>query len=471
MASIYRGPPAALNAEQSHTTKGLLRLTMACNERCPFCNVPQEDYPKPTPPFEEVCAELDGFITRGDKTVTISGGEPTLLRERLLTLIGRARAGGIAFVEVQTNAVLIDPGYASDLKAAGLTSAFVSLLSHTPSLHDKLAGLEGAFQRCLTGIDALLDQGIRVALNPVTARLTQDLVVDYVRFVGQRLPRVRSISMSAVQPHGRAASQLNLMPDYSRLGPQIKAARALALATDISLINPYCGLPLCVGWEDGLDVSVEAIEAAAPSPDTPILGIDNRGNKRHGEPCVDCALRPRCGGAWHGYWDEHLGRGLHAPLTVSPPWASQAKGQTVVEAWGGPTSASFDAIRHATTPARWLWTDTLNATDMAKLRASHLSHLALRCRLHLPQQAKPSLAIARRLVRSNSLVPSQARIQLHLEWPTPQAALTAQQIADGISWATAVGATSLTLCGPQAHQYTDRLKNTKCSVRLGVFGP
>ena len=35
-------PPAAAT-EQSHRTKGLLRLTMACNEQCPFCNVPAED--------------------------------------------------------------------------------------------------------------------------------------------------------------------------------------------------------------------------------------------------------------------------------------------------------------------------------------------------------------------------------------------------------------------------------------------
>ena len=45
----------------------------------------------------------------------ISGGEPTLLRERLVALVKRARARGIPFVELQTNAVLLDEGYASEL--------------------------------------------------------------------------------------------------------------------------------------------------------------------------------------------------------------------------------------------------------------------------------------------------------------------------------------------------------------------
>ena len=152
-------PPnqGALTAEASHQTKGLLRLTMACNERCPFCNVPVEDYPNPTPTKEAVAEELAAFVASGEQTLVISGGEPTLLRRRLLQLIRDARDAGISFVELQTNAILIDRTYATALNEAGLTSAFVSLLSHVPADHDFLAGLSGAYERCLTGIDSLLE--------------------------------------------------------------------------------------------------------------------------------------------------------------------------------------------------------------------------------------------------------------------------------------------------------------------------
>lgn len=50
-------------------------------------------------------------------------------------------------MELQTNAVLVTPALAGELAAAGLTSAFVSLLSHLPGEHDALAGLRGAFAR------------------------------------------------------------------------------------------------------------------------------------------------------------------------------------------------------------------------------------------------------------------------------------------------------------------------------------
>ena len=125
------------HAEDNHRTKGLVRLTMACNERCPFCNVPAEDYPKLTPPEAEIAEQLQTFLDTGAQTLTISGGEPTLLRRRLLALVADARAGGIRSIELQTNAVLITPDYASALYTAGLTSAFVSCLLYTsPSPRD-----------------------------------------------------------------------------------------------------------------------------------------------------------------------------------------------------------------------------------------------------------------------------------------------------------------------------------------------
>ena len=95
--------------EASHRTKGLVRLTMACNERCPFCNVPAEDFPSRPTPREELEAQLQRFVADGERTITVSGGEPTLLRGRLVELVERARELGIEHVELQTNAILITP--------------------------------------------------------------------------------------------------------------------------------------------------------------------------------------------------------------------------------------------------------------------------------------------------------------------------------------------------------------------------
>lgn len=370
VADDPRDEPARAQGEDHHRTKGLLRLTMACNERCVFCNVPAEDYRPLTPSRASLDAELDEFIASGEQTLTISGGEPTLLRERLLGATRKARAAGVPYVEIQTNAVLIDADYARELAEAGVTSAFVSFLSHVPALHDELAGLSGAYADCLRGMDALLAEGIAVTLNPVTAYVTQGLVADYVSFVAQRLPGVRSISLSAVQPHGRAQDNAQLLPDYGVLREQVTLAQQRAQEHGIRLLNPYCGLPLCVGWHDSAERSVEAVEAEQADEPTP-FGVDNHQNKRHGRPCRGCALRTRCGGAWNAYWEVRHGRGLRAPVERIEPWfpeAQTATGQRVVLTQQLVDEPTQDAGATSAPPTTWYLVPSLRAGDGDRLR-------------------------------------------------------------------------------------------------------
>jgi MoaA/NifB/PqqE/SkfB family radical SAM enzyme len=424
----------AEQAEQSHRTKGLLRLTMACNERCPFCNVPVEDYPRPTPPDAEVDAELAAFVASGERTLTLSGGEPTLLRRRLLRVIAAARARGVPFVELQTNAVLVDADYAGALAEAGLTSAFVSLLSDDAALHDRLAGLAGAWPRCLAGIDALLDAGVRVTLNPVTAADTQDRLPSYVEFVATRLPRVRSISVSVVQPHGRAASDPALLPDYAVLGPAVREARWRAAAHGIELLNPYCGLPACVGWADGLDASVEAVEARAGGwRGTP--GVENTGDKRHGPGCRRCVLRARCGGAWHTYWDVRGGSGLVPPAELGGPWVGgpfegvvRMDGAGIAEAVyaiGERAPGIAEAVHARTEPFVWVWTDRLDAARADAALAAGAGGIAV----ELDAAALADVAVLRalrRIVRRCEGWPPQRRPALWLGVRAPTGPLASR---------------------------------------------
>lgn len=433
---------ADIAGEATHQTKGLLRLTMACNERCPFCNVPAEDYERLTPPQEETFGELDAFLATGAQTLTISGGEPTLLRKRLLATCARAVAGGIRFIELQTNATLIDATYAQQLAAAGVTSAFVSLLSHVAEHHDALAGLPGAFPKCLAGIDAMVDAGIRVTLNPVTAYRTQGLVADYVDFVAARLPAVRFISMSAVQPHGRARDDVDLLPDYAVLRTSIQAARERAAAHGIELINPYCGLPVCVGWADDLTCSVEAFEATQGGwRDTP--GLDNVGNKSHGAPCRRCALRTRCGGAWHAYWEVRGGSGIAAPWATVEPWcegAEDAAGQAVLRC-AGSWPAGLLAAADPEVPTTWLWTDTLTPADVSPLLRSRVTDLALELTTLDPDALKDTLRAVRRLVQAGRDAQPTLRLRVHVGVRPPPGAAPAA-VARAASLALVLGVDS-----------------------------
>lgn len=424
---------------------------MACNEKCPFCNVPVEDYAIRTPPNDELEAAIDGFIAGGEKTLTISGGEPTLYRKKLVDLVQRARSGGMQFIEVQTNATLIDDDYAREMREAGVTSAFVSLLSHIPSLHDELAGLEGAFPLCLRGIDALIAHGIRVALNPVTASQTQELVPDYVTFVADRFPAITSVSLSAVQPHGRAAKHLELLPDYARLKEVLPEAMRRAKDSQIEMVNPYCGLPLCVGWTEELDHCVEVFEAERGGFDTP--GLRNLGNKSQGEPCIRCHLRTRCGGAWHAYWEQLEGSGLSAPKKVAFPWSAllmegDIRPKTVISS--GVLEAHLEKeLDNRSDPNLWFWTPSLTRGDARRLLKTRCTDVAIQMNAGTFLKDHETLKAIRQLARDVLEWQPQHRIQI---WVGLQAADAHEirHLEKAAPLAFALGANGVRLLGEAA---------------------
>ena len=384
---------------------------MACNERCTFCNVPMEDYQPVTSSDEDLQVDLDRLIDSGAKTATISGGEPTLMRTRLLNTVHYLRKNGVDFVDLQTNAVLIDEEYAHTLALAGVTSAFVSFLSHMPEHHDSLCGLPGAFEKCEGGIDALLNAGVSVTLNPVIAASTQHLLSDYLRYVASRFPRIQYISLSAVQPHGRAAQNVHLLPDYGLLGQQVRQAHKVSAAEGLTLLNPYCGLPLCVGWEGAQNESVEAM--GSHDGDTGAFGINNLGNKRQDKVCQHCALRTRCGGAWHAVWDVRGGAGIEPPAKIGAPWDATWS-TNAFESFTAYTGLSTDlaALQASQKPTRWVSTQSLSADQFQLVLNTGVTNWVWNIRGTIRQHKVMIAAMRRQLARQESWS-QQTQIRFH----------------------------------------------------------
>src|SRR3569832_2709636 len=155
--------PAAENRRYS-----LLRLGLACDADCLFCNVPSESYSYPMRlSSAEAGRRIDALAAGGADRLELSGGEPAL-RADLESLVARARAAGFSRVELQTIGVaLARPGRASALRRAGLTHSFVALHSQLPAAHDGLLRRPGAWEACVRAIEELTAEGVDVVLNPV----------------------------------------------------------------------------------------------------------------------------------------------------------------------------------------------------------------------------------------------------------------------------------------------------------------
>lgn len=99
----------------------------------------------------------------GFRIMIFSGGEP-LMRPDLFELGNYAQSQGLRPV-LGTNATLVSPGVARELKAAGFQAAGVSLDSLDPQKYDVFRHLDTAFERTVEGIYNLKEAGLAVQIH------------------------------------------------------------------------------------------------------------------------------------------------------------------------------------------------------------------------------------------------------------------------------------------------------------------
>ncbi len=172
-----------------------ISLTDACNLRCVYCMPEQMTFR----PRDELLsdAELRRLITifaaTGFRKIRFTGGEPTL-RSSLVDLVRHATAmPGIESVGLTTNGVLL-AGLAAPLHAAGLRSVNLSLDTLDADKFRRITRW-GKLPEVLAGLNAAASAGLRIKLNAVVSRGTNDRedVIALARFTLQQAWQVRFI--------------------------------------------------------------------------------------------------------------------------------------------------------------------------------------------------------------------------------------------------------------------------------------
>lgn len=182
-----------------------ISLTDACNLRCVYCMPEQMTFR----PRDELLsdAELKRLITifgaAGFTKIRFTGGEPTL-RPSLVDLVQHStQTAGIESVGLTTNGVLL-AGLAAPLRAAGLRSVNLSLDTLDADKFRKITRW-GKLPEVLAGLNAAAAAGLRIKLNAVVSRGTNDRedVVALARFTLEQPWQVRFIEQ---MPFGNNAA-------------------------------------------------------------------------------------------------------------------------------------------------------------------------------------------------------------------------------------------------------------------------
>ncbi|HTY14360.1 MAG TPA: GTP 3',8-cyclase MoaA [Methanoregulaceae archaeon] len=155
-------------------------LTPACNLSCIYCHREGEknpEYPLKADEIAEILRVAEKFDIR---SVKFTGGEP-LLRSDIVDIIGSVP--GSMESSITTNGTLL-PGYAADLKDAGLSRVNVSIDSLDPVTYKEITGSD-RLSDVLEGIDMALRVGLTpIKLNMVLlAGINEHELEDFFTFV------------------------------------------------------------------------------------------------------------------------------------------------------------------------------------------------------------------------------------------------------------------------------------------------
>ena len=275
----------------------ILRVTFACNQRCPFCFVSRGAR---RPSLEDVERALS-FLrqeSRADAEIAISGGEPTLDR-RLGEILALCHANGFDTIQLQTNAVhLADPKVAAVVRGAGARLFFVSFHSHREALYDRITRSRGDFARAVAGIRTLLSwTDASVTLNLIVMRRNVATLAPYVTFVHRLRPPGRPLALFFSMLSGlghRLAPDCGVSLDEVRPHLQRAVARAEALGVEVRKFAGDCALPLCVlGRPDRYaETEPQRAEDVAYTDQPAAEG----GGRVKRTACRGCRLDDRCAG-------------------------------------------------------------------------------------------------------------------------------------------------------------------------------
>ena len=148
----------------ANVRKHWVRLVTACNSRCVFCL--DTDTPRNVYLLEN---DVRQELTRGreelnaDKVI-LSGGEGSI-HPKFIDFVRYAKEIGYSRVQTVTNGYMFAKRdfYLAAVEA-GLGEITFSLHGHTPELHDRLTGVEGAYHRLMKGMMRAVRDG-RVIVN------------------------------------------------------------------------------------------------------------------------------------------------------------------------------------------------------------------------------------------------------------------------------------------------------------------
>jgi len=171
-----------------HPFLGTLELTERCNLSCIHCFINQPAGSREARELELSTAEvqriLDEIAAAGCLYLVLTGGE-VLLRPDFQEIYLHAKRKGL-LVSFFTNGTLLTRELADLLAEWPPSSVSISLYGTTQETYERVTGVPGSFERCMRGIDLLLERGVRLGLKSVILQTNRHELPAVKAFAAER---------------------------------------------------------------------------------------------------------------------------------------------------------------------------------------------------------------------------------------------------------------------------------------------
>ena len=160
-------------------------MTRNCNLKCIHCHTfggEEASYDELSK--EEGMAFIDQIASLDIRSLVFTGGEP-LLREDLFDLIAYAKSRGFT-VFIATNGTLITKEVAKLLNEFDV-GVVIGIDAMNPAIHDRIRGVEGAYDAVIEGIENCVAENLYLHLNIVASGPNFDeiaRIIDYGTDIG-----------------------------------------------------------------------------------------------------------------------------------------------------------------------------------------------------------------------------------------------------------------------------------------------
>src|SRR3989338_556153 len=168
---------------------GSIEITSRCNLSCAHCyiNLPANDSKEKEKELslKEICKIFDELEEEGCLWLLLTGGEP-LLRKDFLQLYSYAKRKGF-LLTIFTNGTLITKKLAEYLSDWPPFSVEITVYGRTKETYEKVTGVPGSYEKCVKGIELLIERKIPLKLKSVIMSLNVSELLDIKKWVEEDL--------------------------------------------------------------------------------------------------------------------------------------------------------------------------------------------------------------------------------------------------------------------------------------------